>query len=122
MSLPPGALKVELVPLATLVLLPAAAGLLVAACLSWLTPEAAQAAGWTAFAMGVVKLCYLGTAAAHVGHWVADRGDGAAALLGLAEEREGPAAPDPAFWHAFPNAVDGALLALALTTAAHRLA
>ena len=125
----PGATRIELAALSSIVLLPALAGFAVATALYWTLPDAAGGVGWMAFALGVVKLCYLGTAAAHLGRWIADRTDGGPNAPGwweswddwdeTAHRRQKDAAAD---WTLFPNPLDACLLAIALTTLAHRLA
>ncbi len=131
MSLFPGASRIEPGPLASLLFMPLLAGVTVAACLFWADPAAASemvgggAMGWTMLASSTVKLCYLGTAAAHVGHLVSERLGGIAAVFGIRQDEEEapvPALTDPSFWARFPNEVDATLLAIALTTLAHRLA
>ncbi|HYC02797.1 MAG TPA: hypothetical protein VED40_05855 [Azospirillaceae bacterium] len=132
MPLLPGASRIEAGPLASLLFMPLLAGVTVAACLFWADPLAAAemvgggaAMGWTVLAGSTVKLCYLGTAAAHVGHLVSERLGGIAAVFGIRQDEEeapAPALSDPGFWARFPNEVDATLLAIALTTLAHRLA
>ena len=136
MSFLPGASRIEAGPLASLLFMPLLAGITVAACLFWADPAAAAemvggaagaAMGWTMLAGSTVKLCYLGTAAAHVGHLVSERLGGVAAMLGIRAAEEGEETPastlsDPGFWARFPNEVDATLVAIALTTLAHRLA
>jgi hypothetical protein len=127
----PGASEVCLPTLLTLTLLPAAAGLALTLALLPVLPAEAAPQGMLAFALGVVKLCYLGTAAAHVGRGLAEQADGALARRGwrLPDRPEfelhpmrrpgADAAADTAFWARFPNAFDGALLAAGLMTLVH---
>ncbi|QJE74042.1 hypothetical protein HHL28_13910 [Aerophototrophica crusticola] len=124
----PGATRIDLNTLATLVLLPAVTGLVVGGTVAWSVPTAAAELGGFLFALSLVKLCYLGTAAAHLGRWIAEKTDGGPGSAGWwsgdadeylshhrAREQEG------CDWAAFPNPLDGCALAIALTTLVHML-
>jgi len=123
----PGATRIELQHLASVILLPAVAGVMIAGAVGMTMPGSLQEAPWSAFALSLVKLCYLGTAAAQLGRWVAERTDGGpgnpAWWVGDHDDLPSPEdmKADPAAWHPFPNALDGALLALGLTMLVHML-
>lgn len=106
---PPGADSVDLRLLGVVLTLPAAFGLAVAALVGAVSPDAVGIGGWAAFAQGMVELSYLGTAAAQAGFHLVE-------TLGLAGGDEG-AAPPAGPWRLFPNALDAAVLAFALTLA-----
>ena len=103
--------------------LPATAGATAGLMVALLAPSVAPL-GAAAFALGLVKLAYLGTAAAQVGRGLAEQAEGFR-RLGWRWDDE-PAAARPggtaAYWVRFPNALDSAVLAVALMTAVHLLA
>jgi hypothetical protein len=123
----PGATSICLRSTLALAVLPAAFGTATALLLVLVAPSTAPL-GAAAFALGLVKLAYLGTAAAQIGRGLAERAEGFR-LLGwrLDDEpaavrnggRDGLAA---GYWSRFPNAFDSAVLAAALMTATHLLA
>ncbi|WP_029007421.1 hypothetical protein [Azospirillum halopraeferens] len=82
----------------------------------------AEAGGAFAFVLGFVKFCYLAVGMAHLSGAVAERTNGGLpAGLWLDEAGGGTRSPAPPpgadpFWYAFPNHVDGAAIALAVTT------
>lgn len=124
----PSAHRIAAGPLFAVIFMPAAMGLAIAGCVGLTVPEAMNGQDWRIFAAALVKLCYLGTAAAHVGRFIMEVTDGGpenpAWWVGgfddLPVPRPGADADAMARWHLFPNALDGALLAFALTTLVHR--
>lgn len=118
----PGATSICLRSLLGLAVLPAAVGTAAALLLVLLAPSVAPL-GAAAFALGLVKLAYLGTAAAQIGRGLAEQAEGFRPL-GWRLGDEPAAARDPtsaAYWSRFPNAFDSAVLAAALMTATHLL-
>jgi hypothetical protein len=75
----------------------------------------AEAGGAAAFVLSFVKLCYLAVGMAHLSGAIAEKANGGLpAGLWLdesAEPKPVPRGADP-FWHAFPNHVDGAAIAI----------
>lgn len=124
----PGADRIAAGPLSALILLPALAGLAIAAGVAATAPEAVDPVGWPAYAATIIKLCYLGTAAAHAGRFIMETTDGGPAnpawWTGDHDDLPVPRPddPDPAAWRLFPNALDGALLAFGLTALVNRVA
>lgn len=123
----PGATRVEVASLFAVIAAPALAGFGVAATLLLLSPEVMADKSWAVFALNIVKLCYLGTAAAQLGRWIAEQTDGGPGnpAWWRGDHDDLPAPPvradATAAWAPFPNALDASLLAVALTTLANRL-
>ncbi len=117
----PGADRIEVGPLFALIFLPGAMGLAAAAGIVLTAPETLDGLSGPAFAATLVKLCYLGTAAAHVGRFIVEGTDGGPGhpAWWTGDHDDLPVArpdADPmARWRLFPNALDGALLAFGLT-------
>ena len=117
----PGATSICLRSMLALAVLPAAFGMATGLIVARLAPSVAPL-GAAAFALGLVKLAYLGTAAAQVGRGLAEQAEGP---LGWRLDDEPAAGSDhqaARYWHRFPNAFDSAVLAAALMTAVHLLA
>ncbi len=78
----------------------------------------AEAGGTVAFVLDFVKFCYLAVGMAHLSGAIAEKANGglpAGLWLDESEEqRPLPHGADP-FWHAFPNHVDGAAIAIGVT-------
>lgn len=104
-----------------LAVLPATAGVTTGLMLALLAPSVAPQ-GAAAFALGLVKLAYLGTAAAQVGRGLAEQAEGPLGWRLDDEPAAGRSGAASAYWQRFPNAFDSAVLAAALMTAVHLLA
>ena len=123
----PHAVHVDMRLVGSLLLLPAVTGVILAGSLLPILPASAAPEGVLAFMTGVVKLCYLGTAAAHVGRGIAEWIEGTA-VGWFAEDGDAPplhpmrrAAAESVFWARFPNAFDAALITAAVMTLIHLL-
>ncbi|HYG86536.1 MAG TPA: hypothetical protein VD978_09785 [Azospirillum sp.] len=78
----------------------------------------AEAGGMAGFVLSFVKFCYLAVGMAHLSGAIVEKSNGRLAVGLWLDESEGaqpvPHDADP-FWHAFPNHVDGAAIAIGVT-------
>lgn len=78
----------------------------------------AEAGGMVAFVLEFVKFCYLAVGMAHLSGAIAEKTTGGLPAGLWLDETDEPAAVPPGadpFWHAFPNHVDGAAIAIGVT-------
>ena len=115
----PNARRIDPQRLLSVALIPLAAALAIAttvAATGSATDPVGEAGGTLAFVLEFVKLCYLAVATAHLSGAIAERTcGGMAAGLWLDEFDSPEATPKEEFWRAFPNHVDGAAIAGAVT-------
>lgn len=115
----PDARRVDGQRLLSVVAIPFAAAIAMATAIAGIggvTDPIAEAGGMLAFVLGFVKFCYLAVSMAHLSGAIAERTTGglpAGLWLDEMDERE-PLTRD-AFWHAFPNHLDGAAIAGCIT-------
>jgi hypothetical protein len=118
----PTAARIDAQRLLSVVAIPFAAALAMAtavAATGGSVDRIAEAGGTAPFLLNFIKFCYLAVSMAHLSGALAERMNGGLpAGLWLDELDDAghrvPAGADP-FWHAFPNHVDGAAIAMLVT-------
>lgn len=117
----PTAARIDTQRLLSVVAIPLAAALAMASAVAATgiaVDRIAEAGGTGPFILNFVKFCYLAVGMAHLSGALAERFNGGLpAGLWLDEGGEPeplPRGADP-FWHAFPNHVDGAAIAIGVT-------
>ncbi|HYD64892.1 hypothetical protein [Azospirillum sp.] len=117
----PTAARIDTQRLLSVVAIPFAAALAMAtavAATGGSVDRIAEAGGATPFLLNFVKFCYLAVSMAHLSGALAERMNGGLPAGLWLDEVDGadpaPAGAD-AFWHAFPNHVDGAAIAMMVT-------
>ncbi|MCG5241746.1 hypothetical protein [Azospirillum doebereinerae] len=115
----PTARRVDTQRLLSVAAIPLAAAVAMAttvAAVGGVTDPVAEAGGAMAFVLEFIKFCYLAVATAHLSGAITDRiCGGMAAGLWLDEFDAPEPAPKEEFWQSFPNHVDGAAIAGAVT-------
>lgn len=115
----PNARRVDPQRLLSVMAIPLAAAIAIAATVTATgsaTDPVGEAGGALALVLEFAKFCYLAVAMAHLSGAIAERiGGGMAAGLWLDEFDAPEPAPKEEFWRAFPNHVDGAAIAGAVT-------
>lgn len=115
----PNARRIDTQRLLSVAAIPLAAAIAMAATVAatgGATDPVAEAGGPMAFILEFTKFCYLAVAAAHLSGAITERlCGGIAAGLWLDEYDAPEPTPKEEFWRAFPNHVDGAAIAGALT-------
>lgn len=117
----PTAARIDTQRLLSVVAIPLAAAIAMASAVAATgsaVDRIAEAGGTLAFLLSFVKFCYLAVGMAHLSGALAEKANGGLpAGLWLDEGAEPeplPRGADP-FWHAFPNHVDGAAIAIGVT-------
>lgn len=115
----PNAQRIDTQRLLSVVAIPLAAAIAMASAVAatgGATDPIAEAGGAMAFVLNFVKFCYLAVGMAHLSGAIAERTNGGlAAGLWLDEFDQPEPVTKEAFWHAFPNHLDGAAIAGCVT-------
>lgn len=117
----PRADRIDTQRLLSVVAIPLAAALAMASAVAATGGDVdriADAGGMASFVLNFVKFSYLAVGIAHLSGAIAEKANGGLPA-GLWLDEGGPEEPLPRgadpFWHAFPNHVDGAAIAIAVT-------
>lgn len=115
----PGAIRIDGQRLLSVLGIPLAAGLAMAAAVAATGPDRLeQAGGMVPFVLEFVRFCYLAVGSAHLAAGAAERVNGGrTAGLWLNDGDDATAVGGPSFWTLFPNHMDAAAAAFAVTLA-----
>lgn len=114
----PGAIRIDGQRLLSVLGIPLAAGLAMAAAIAATGPgRMDEAGGALPFALDFVRFCYLAVGSAHLAAAAAERMNGGvnARIWLSGGDDDATAAGGPSFWTLFPNHLDAAAAAFAVT-------